>query len=97
MPRFAPGDRVFIEDICKAGHIRVPWYVRYKCGEIERYCGSYANPEDLAYARRDGPSVDLYRVRLRQTDLWPDYSGPIHDTLEVEVYDHWLSLLETEE
>lgn len=91
MPRFSPGDRVHIEDLGKPGHIRIPWYVRHKDGAIERYCGAYLNPEDLAYARRDQPAVDLYRVRLRQIDLWPDYAGPAGDTLEIEVYDHWLS------
>ncbi len=90
MPRFRPGDRVLIADIGKAGHIRTPWYVRFKAGEIERYCGAFPNPEDLAYGRLDAPEIDLYRVRLRQTDLWPDYRGAPHDTLEIEIYDHWL-------
>ncbi|SFD52164.1 nitrile hydratase [Bosea sp. CRIB-10] len=90
MPRFSAGARVYIVDLGKTGHVRIPWYVRYKEGEIERYCGAYANPEDLAYARHDRPKVDLYRVRLRQTDLWPDYDGEKRDTLDIEVYDHWL-------
>lgn len=90
MPRFSVGDRVHIVDLRKAGHIRIPWYVRHKDGAIERYCGAYANPEDLAYSRRDMPPVDLYRVRLRQIDLWPDYAGEACDTLDIEVYDHWL-------
>lgn len=90
MPRFSTGTRVFILDLGKAGHVRIPWYVRNKQGEIERYCGAYANPEDLAYARRDREPVDLYRVRLRQIELWPDYAGEECDTLDIEVYDHWL-------
>lgn len=90
MPRFAPGDPVRIRDIGKHGHVRIPWYVRLHRGVVERYCGAYPNPEDLAYARPGLPAVDLYRVRLRQSDLWPDYDGAADDTLEIEVYDHWL-------
>jgi len=91
MPRFLPGDPVLILDLGKPGHVRIPRYVRQKCGTVERYCGAYENPEDLAYARRGGAPVDLYRVRFAQHDLWPDYGGPVGDTLEIEVYDHWLA------
>ena len=34
----------------------------------------------------------LYRVRFRQKDLWADYHGNIEDTVDVDVYDHWLYL-----
>lgn len=89
-PRFKAGDTVRILDIGKPGHVRIPWYVRHQCGVIERYCGAYPNPEELAYARPGLPPVDLYRVRLKQSDLWPGYEGRPVDTLEIEVYDHWL-------
>lgn len=91
MPRFRTGDVVEIRGATAAGHIRTPWYVRHKTGTVERWCGAYLNPEDLAYGRRDRPAVDLYRVTLRQTDLWPDYRGSPADTLDIEIYDHWLS------
>jgi thiocyanate hydrolase subunit alpha len=29
-------------------------------------------------------------VRFRQRELWPDYSGADRDTVDVEVYQHWL-------
>lgn len=90
MPRFQAGDNVRILDICKAGHVRIPWYVRLHTGIIERYCGAYPNPEELAYGRSGLPPVDLYRVRLKQQALWNGYEGPPADTLEIEVYDHWL-------
>jgi nitrile hydratase subunit beta len=91
MPRFRTDDRVQILDIGKPGHIRVPWFARLKHGVVERYCGAYLNPEDLAYGRRDTPPVDLYRVRLRQVDLWEAYDGSPADTVDIEVYDHWLT------
>ena len=36
------------------------------------------------------PASPLYRIRLRQTDLWADYAGNPADTLLVDVYQHWL-------
>lgn len=89
-PTYLPGDRVRIVDLAKPGHVRVPFYAREKVGIVERYGGTYENPEDRAYGRGRGTAVRLYRIRLRQSDLWPDYAGSPSDTLELEVYDHWL-------
>ena len=36
------------------------------------------------------PGHPLYRVRFRQADVWPDYGGPAGDTVDVEIYQHWL-------
>lgn len=91
MPRFHTGQCVQVLDLGKPGHVRIPWFVRHKVGTIERYCGAYPNPEELAYGRAGLPPVDLYRVQFSQKSLWKDYSGPEHDTLEIEVYDHWLA------
>ena len=90
-PRFRVGERVRILDLGKAGHVRIPHYVRGQVAEVERHCGAYRNPEDLAYGRYDGPRIDLYRVRIAQGALWPDYRGAPSDDLEIEVYDHWLA------
>lgn len=89
-PRFSPGDRVVIRDLAKPGHVRTPRYARDKTGVVERYCGAFHNPEERAYGR-PAPRLPLYRVRLRQADLWPDYAGPPTDTLELEIYEHWLA------
>ncbi len=32
----------------------------------------------------------LYRVRFAQRELWPDYVGSAADTVDVEIYQHWL-------
>ncbi|MEP5730451.1 MAG: SH3-like domain-containing protein [Sulfitobacter sp.] len=89
-PRFQPHDAVMIVQGYPIGHCRTPWYVRGLSGMIERYCGDFANPEELAY-RRDGlPAVPLYRVRIAIKDIWPDDDIPSGDTLEVEVFEHWL-------
>jgi nitrile hydratase len=90
MPRFQPGDTVRVLDLDKPGHVRIPFFVRHKTGVVERHCGAYPNPEELGHGRPGLPPIDHYRVHFRQAHLWPDYVGPAHDTLEIEVYDHWL-------
>jgi nitrile hydratase len=88
--RFAKGDRVKIRDANPPGHRRVPMYVRGKTGVIERYCGAFPNPEELAYGFDGLPKRHLYRVRIRQADIWPDYKEGPDDILELEIYEHWL-------
>ena len=88
--RFATGDRVTVRRSVSPGHVRTPYYVRGLVGEVERVCGSYPNPEELAYGRDGLPARPLYRVRFRQADVWPGYDGPEADSIEVEVYEHWL-------
>jgi len=88
---FKSGDRVTVRDAHPPGHVRTPHYVRGRRGVVERLCGSYPNPEELAYARSGLPPLALYRVRFLQTELWPDYRGNPADTVDVEVFQHWLS------
>jgi hypothetical protein len=88
--RFRGGDRVRVRFAASPGHIRTPWYARGHCGVIERMCGFYANPEELAYGRSGLPKQPLYRVRFLQRELWPDYTGGARDTVDVEIYQHWL-------
>jgi nitrile hydratase subunit beta len=89
-PRFNVGEVVRVREMFSPGHIRTPWYVRGQRGTIERLCGVFGNPEELAYARPGTPRQPLYRVRFRQKDLWPDYAGGNNDTIEIEIYQHWL-------
>jgi hypothetical protein len=88
--RFAPGARVRVRWADAPGHLRTPWYVRGHVGVIERLCGAFANPEELAYNRSGLPAQPLYRVRFRQSEVWTDYLGPAQDTIEIEIYQHWL-------
>jgi len=32
----------------------------------------------------------LYRVRFAQPTVWPTYSGPARDLIEMEIFEHWL-------
>ncbi|HXQ52010.1 MAG TPA: SH3-like domain-containing protein [Stellaceae bacterium] len=88
--RFATGDRVKVRKAYPPGHLRTPWYIRGHVGIIERLCGAFPNPEELAYNRPGLPAQPLYRVRFAQAAVWPDYRGPATDTIEIEIYQHWL-------
>ena len=87
--RFRPGDRVTVRRADPPGHIRAPSYIRGKPGVIERLCGMFGNPEELAYNRTGAP-LPLYRVRFAQHVVWPDYRGGAGDSVDVEIYEHWL-------
>jgi hypothetical protein len=89
-PRFAPGDRVRVRECAPLGHIRTPFYIRGHVGVIERYCGAFPNPEELAQMRDGLPAQPLYRVRFLQRDVWADYPGPREDTIDIEIFQHWL-------
>ena len=88
--RFRRGDRVKVRWADVTGHIRTPWYIRGHTGVIERLCGAYANPEELAYARSGLPAQPLYRVRFTQRQVWPEYGGCPADTIDMDIYEHWL-------
>jgi len=89
-PRFRPGDRVAVHVAYPLGHVRTPFYIRGRSGVVERLCGVYGNPEELAYVRSGRPKQPLYRVRFLQRDVWPDYRGATADSVDVEIYQHWL-------
>lgn len=89
-PKFRTGDRVAVRVAFPIGHVRTPYYIRGKHGVIERLCGIYGNPEELAYARPGLPKQPLYRVRFFQREVWPGYSGNPEDTVDIEIYQHWL-------
>jgi nitrile hydratase len=89
-PRYRPGERVKVRAAYPPGHVRTPFYIRGHSGVVERLCGNYPNPEELAYARPGLPAQPLYRVRFLQRDVWPDYAGQPADSVDVEIYQHWL-------
>ncbi len=89
-PLFAVGDRVTVLAQWPHGHIRTPIYCRGHSGVIERLCGHFPNPEELAFGLPGLPLRPLYRVRFRSRDLWPDYAEGGDDVVEIEIYQHWL-------
>jgi nitrile hydratase len=87
---FGVGDRVRVRAAFPIGHVRTPFYIRGKTGIIERVLGPFRNPEELAYGRSGEPARPLYRVRFLQREVWSDYAGAGGDTVDVEIYQHWL-------
>ncbi|KMW57019.1 Cobalt-containing nitrile hydratase subunit beta [Candidatus Rhodobacter oscarellae] len=75
------------------GHVRAPAYLRGKTGEIERPLGAFGNPEEQAYGRF-GDMRALYRVRFTMAEIWGDSAERPEDTLDAEIYEHWLERVE---
>lgn len=88
--RFAPGDRVAVADRTPPHHHRAPAYIKGRTGTVERVCGSFRNPETLAYGGDGLPLRPLYRVRFAAEQLWGARAERPGDTVDVEVYEHWL-------
>ena len=90
MTRFKVGDQVRISDREEVRHHRVPAYVKGHTGTVERVCQAQGSPELLALGESGEPKQTVYRVHINQNQLWPEYPGPALDTLEIEVFEHWL-------
>jgi hypothetical protein len=89
--RFQPGDRVWVRDEERPGHLRTPHYIRGKTGSIEAVHGSFRNPESLAYGRDGLPRRPLYLVGFLQSEVWERrYRGGPRDRVYVDIYEHWL-------
>ncbi len=95
--RYNVGDRVVVKRSFPPGHRRTPYYIRGKTGVIERICGAFPNPEELAYGFDGEPKKVLYRVRFVQKDVWPRYQGPARDIIEMEIFEHWLAPVSSED
>jgi hypothetical protein len=90
MRRFEVGEAVRIKAAHPPGHRRTPHYIRGKRGVVERVCGAFPNPEELAYGFDGEPKRLLYRVSFPQREVWPEYRGSEEDVIELEIYEHWL-------
>ena len=89
-PRFATTDQIQVVKRQSERHCRTPSYIRGKIGIVERYCGNFKNPEQLAVAHPTPAIIPLYRCRFLQIEIWPNYLGAETDTLEIEIYEHWV-------
>jgi nitrile hydratase len=88
--KFHAGERVRVRSAYPPGHLRTPYYIRGKIGVIERVLDVFPNPEERAFGRSGFPGQLLYRVRFPQAEVWADYSGRPDDSVDVEIYQHWL-------
>lgn len=83
------GQKVRVKTMMPPGHVRTPAYLRGKTGEIERPLGSFRNPEKLAYAL-PAEEQPLFRVRFTMAEIWGAEAECPSDTLDAEIYGHWL-------
>ena len=58
-PYFSVGDSVRVRKAAPLGHVRTPFYIRGHAGVVERYCGAFPNPEELAQQRDGLPAQPL--------------------------------------
>ncbi len=82
-------DRVRVRAMMPPGHVRTPAYLRGKTGIVERSLGNFANPEKRAY-RQPAEKQPLYRVRFSMGEIWGGGAERPDDTLDAEIYGHWL-------
>jgi nitrile hydratase beta subunit-like protein len=73
------GRRVRVSPREHRGHHRTPGYLKGRVGTIERYQGSFTNPETRAYGDSGLPERRLFLVRF-------DNGAPIY----ADIYEHWL-------
>lgn len=85
-------ERVRVRPMAPPGHVRAPWYLRGKVGVIERALGAFGNPEQLAYGLT-AERRTLYRVRFTMAEVWGEAAERPTDTVDAEIYDHWLERL----
>jgi len=78
-----------VRDDMPPGHVRTPTYLRGKTGWVERKLGPFPNPEQLAY-RHTGVPTDLMRIRFTMADVWGLSCDSPADTIDAEIYAHWL-------
>ena len=71
------------------GHVRTPAYLRGKTGWVERALGPFPNPEQLAYGHPGAPT-DLMRIRFSMAEIWGTSAETPADTIDAEIYAHWL-------
>lgn len=90
---YHPGQKVRIDHRQEPRHHRVPHYAMGKVGVITELCSTAALPEEISETNLCGSRVPVYRVRINQRDLWNDYGSYPNDTLEIEIYQHWLELV----
>ena len=80
---------VKVREMSPPGHVRTPFYLRGKVGQIERRLGQFPNPEGLAY-NQNAEHRSLVRVRFLMSEVWGRNAENPKDFLEAEIYEHWL-------
>lgn len=84
------GTPVVIRKQPPEAHCRTPFYLRGVKGEIAEVRGRFRDPSLLAFHKPGLPMRVLYRVRFKQKDVWPDYTGGPNDTVVADIFEYWI-------
>jgi nitrile hydratase subunit beta len=74
-PRFAVGDEVRAINVSRAGHNRLPRYVRGRQGVVERVNGLHRIEDELVFGQDQTPQT-VYTVRFSGREVWGPESEP---------------------
>ena len=86
--RFAPGDLVRTTSRDRAGHTRLPRYVRGHVGVVERLHGAHVFPDATALGQGENPQW-LYTVCFDGPELWGVGADPTAK-ISVEAFEPYL-------
>jgi nitrile hydratase subunit beta len=88
---YPPGSTVRVLTRSPFGHYRVPIYLRGHKGTVQKVLEPMQlDNERESYGQNGGDKQHYYRVAFALKELWPDYAGPAHDILNIEVFETWL-------
>ncbi len=93
-PQFRAGDVIEVKDVWPDHHTRTPAYVRGHRGTVVEVLHRFPNPEECAYGKDGRPDIWLYTVAFEPEELWGSYRGPSQDTVQMDLYGHWMTRVE---
>ncbi|WP_436348491.1 nitrile hydratase subunit beta [Natronorubrum sp. FCH18a] len=91
-PAFEEGDEVVVRNDHPDGHTRCPRYVRRACGTVDRVCGTYDVPDEVAHGT--DAAEPLYSIEFEAAELWNDDTDA--DSVSVDLWERYLEPAGTE-
>jgi len=88
--RYQAGDAVNVRNEHFSGHVRMPAYIRGKCGVVVAISPAYPFPDAHAHGLH-AEHEPTYDVRFRSIDLWPEACDKA--AVHVGVFESYLELL----
>lgn len=89
IPAFTVGDRVQARDLHRAGHHRMPAYVRGRVGTVKALRPAAVLPDATAHFTGEEPQ-HVYTVAFTSTELWGADAEP--STLHIDLFESYLDL-----
>jgi nitrile hydratase subunit beta len=84
---FSVGDSVLARDLHRAGHHRMPAYVRRRTGVVTAIRPAAVLPDSTAHFIGEDPQ-HVYTVSFSATELWGDAAEP--STLNIDLFESYL-------